>query len=415
MVFEVENALRIKTFIESSKGIAETNRTHRIRWSDGSPNDLPVLRILVNLLTYNFDNIRLEYQLIEEINKRGKELDFENNDDREEYAAIFKEKLKGLKTQKLKKDIANTQQNTPVIITHGGVILNGNRRFLVIKELYEEELVKSKGKPEKFHYMDVVRLPSGLPRKTLLAIQAQNQMYIEDIVQYRLINLALGIKKFKGAGFANIEIANMLNNTEDTIIENQIILSMIDKYLEENNRKNMYAVIDKNKMWDHFLELRKQVKNHGNYTGLEGSDLLSEINTMRSLAYKWLKNNIDPEMIKMKKVMKSREVIRNLRDIVHKPEYKDTIKKVLEQKDNSEGKKTVHRLMDAAIRSAHESKVEERVYKKAERITILLKEMERIIKSDEQEIDTPELIKILSINQKINTELINYLSKIKEK
>ena len=257
MTFEQENAIRINTSIETNKSISETSRTHRIRWFDKTPKDLSVIRVPIKYLTYNFDNMRIESQLIEEIDNLGSELDFEEQDDREVYAGIFEETLLSgsdkLKTIRLKRSIKNTQQDTPGVITHGGIILDGNRRFMVIKGLFEEERIKNNGNPDKFKYMDVVRLDSGLSKSQLLAIQTLNQLYEIDIVGYTLINQALSIRKLKSFGYEREEIKKMFNFQKVSDVEEfEEILNFIDLFLEENNLQNKYTMIDKRNLFDHF-------------------------------------------------------------------------------------------------------------------------------------------------------------------
>ena len=113
----------------------------------------------------------------------------------------------------------------------------------------------------------------------------------------------------------------MFNFSESDVEEFEEVLNLVDLFLEENNIKSKYRLIDKRGLFDHFRELRKLSKNHAKYTGLQGIELDQELDLLQGLAFKWLKNNIDPEMITEKKIMKSREVIRNLHKVVHRKEF----------------------------------------------------------------------------------------------
>ncbi|KKL65281.1 hypothetical protein LCGC14_2156560, partial [marine sediment metagenome] len=244
MVFEEENALRITSFMETNQTLVMTNRTHRIRWYDATVKDLRVFRIPIEFLTYNFENMRIEGQLIEEINKIGNDLDFEEESDREIYTGIFEETLQQgsdkTKTSRLKKSIANTQQDTPAIISYGGIILDGNRRFMVLKQLFNEESIKSDGIPDRFKYMEVVRLDVGISKSQLLAIQTLNQLFEEDRVDYTLINQALAVRKLRTAGYDRLAIAKMFNTDSTDIEEFEEVLNLIDFFLEENELKKRY-------------------------------------------------------------------------------------------------------------------------------------------------------------------------------
>ncbi len=407
MVFEEENSLRINNFIEINGVIAITERTHRIRWFDGTMKDLKVVKVPIEFLTYNFDNMRIEGQLIEELNKLGSELDFENLSDREIYAGIFEDTLQRgsdkTKTSKLKKSISNTQQEVPGIITNGGIILDGNRRYMVIRQLYQEEKVKTEGNYDKYKHMDVVRLDSGLSKSQLLAIQTFNQLFIDERVNYTLINQALAVRKLKSFNYSKTEIAKMFNLFDADVEEFEEVLNLIELYLEDNDIEKKYTIIDKRNLFDHFRELRKLNRGHARYTGLQGVELDRELDLMQELAFKWLKNNIDPEMIAEKKVMKSREVIRKLNSVVHRNDLRNTVEKVLSLDENVSGKREVHKLMTAAINSIREGEKEEKIYTLAEQISDKLDGIQNVIDEGETEIDEERLLGIMEQNQeKIN-------------
>lgn len=418
MVFEEENALRITSFMETNQTLVMTNRTHRIRWYDATVKDLRVFRIPIEFLTYNFENMRIEGQLIEEINKIGNDLDFEEESDREIYTGIFEETLQQgsdkTKTSRLKKSIANTQQDTPAIISYGGIILDGNRRFMVLKQLFNEESIKSDGIPDRFKYMEVVRLDVGISKSQLLAIQTLNQLFEEDRVDYTLINQALAVRKLRTAGYDRLAIAKMFNIDSTDIEEFEEVLNLIDFFLEENELKKRYTIIDKRKIYDHFKELRILMKGYGRFSGLQGSVLDQEKELMRKLAFKWLKNNIDPQMINEKKVMRSREVIRRLKNIVHTRELRTTVERVINLGENVDEKRQVHSLMTAAVNSSREGEREERVYSIAIQITDKLENIQRIINEEESEIDKDRLLRIMNENQNKFNSIIQTLNDISE-
>lgn len=418
MVFEEENALRITNFMETNQTLVKTNRTHRIRWYDATVKDLKVLRIPIEFLTYNFENMRIEGQLIEEINKIGSDLDFEDESDREIYTGIFEETLQQgsdkTKTLRLKRSIANTQQETPAIITYGGIILDGNRRYMVLKQLLNEESVKSDGNPDRYKYMEVVHLDAGISKSQLLAIQTLNQLFEEDRVDYTLINQALAVRKLRTAGYDRVAIAKMFNIDSTDIEEFEEVLNLIDFFLEENGLEKRYTIIDKRKIYDHFKELRILMKGHGRFSGLQGSALEQEKELMRELAFKWLKNNIDPQMINEKKVMRSREVIRRLKNIVHTRELRTTVERVIDLGENVDDKRKVHSIMTAAVNSSREGEREERIYSLGTQISDKLENIQRIINEEEAEIDKDRLLRIMNENQNKLNSIIQTLNDISE-
>jgi hypothetical protein len=138
MNFTEENENKIDEFIRSHKTIATTNRIVRVELIN-KIEEMDILRLPLNLLYYNFDNIRSEFQVLELKKELGKELDINIKEHREKYGKLFERIIKGKKSTNLKEDIRKRGQMEHGIINHSGCIINGNRRYTVLKELYLEE------------------------------------------------------------------------------------------------------------------------------------------------------------------------------------------------------------------------------------------------------------------------------------
>jgi len=410
MVFEQENAFKIDTYLSTSGGIACTNRTYRITWEDGTPRDMEVLKIPLEIMTYNFENIRSEYQLLAKERQLGYTLNFEEENDRKIFAGLFEESLKGLKSRELRVDIFKRGQIEPGIITNGGIILNGNRRYMVLKELKEQEQQKKGGNPENYAYLDVVRLPSNLPKKTLLSIQAKVQMAKDFREDYSPINQLLGIRKFKRNGFKSDEIASLLFISENEVNRREFQLDLIDEFLEDNKLDEQYEVIQKYQIIDHFVELIILLEGHGSFSGLEGLDLKKKKETIKKVVFTWLRNNLDNQLVKEKNTMGSRTIIRTIKNIVNSSEYEKVVDEVLKQPSTLEGKRKIHRLMTTATFSVQESKFDQRVIYNAQRIGILLDQISKAIESREYDFDQKELLTIVKENENKIINLIEVLS-----
>jgi len=414
LVYEVENSVRINNFIDTSAGIAKTDRTFRIIWYDGSHKDLEVFRIRLNLLTYNFDNLRVEYQIRARERQLGYKLDFEDPNHRSIYSELFEDSLRGKKANNLKKDILNRLQREPGIISYGGVILDGNRRYMVLKDLLKDESGKPEGTPDKYRYLDVVRLPKDLPKQSMLEIQARNQMADDFKEDYNPMNQLLAIRKFKDSGFNNNKISSLLNLKVKEIEYREQQLDLIDEFLEMNNQDFKYELIQQFEIIDHFTELRKTLQGHAKYSGLEGKELKNRLSLIKKITFKWLKNNIDPRLKKGKETLGSREIIRGIKVIVNSDEYKDTIEEALKQGDDLEGKQKMHRLLYTAVRSSQDLVSEKMLFTLAKRVESNLNKIKNGIESNEYEYDEDELLPVLKTSKDCLNEILENFPNDKE-
>ena len=141
-------------------------------------------------------------------------------------------------------------QEVAGLITNDGILVNGNRRWVVMEELAEAS--KKKGEPLKYDKIKVGRLKKGVSKYDLWKNEAKEQISQESREEYDYVNSALEIKR----GYqllidqdmserkAKIEIAKTLfGRTEKDVGGYLAFLDIADLFLEEINKKDQYTYI----------------------------------------------------------------------------------------------------------------------------------------------------------------------------
>ena len=127
-----------------------------------------ILDILpLNLLIYNIRNGRFAAEYQELKNKKGRELESENKEDRKELQKLLIS-LDPKQSMILEKDVRQYGQREPGVCTHGGQVINGNRRMSVIESIFESD--------SNFKDLMVARLPPNISPIDLWKIEAGIQL-----------------------------------------------------------------------------------------------------------------------------------------------------------------------------------------------------------------------------------------------
>lgn len=140
-------------------------------------------------------------------------------------------------------------QEEPGLITHDGILINGNRRWIIMNELAEVNKNK-KGEPLKYNKLRVARLKKNIDKYDLWKNEAKEQISQESREEYDYVNSALEIKQ----GYdlliaqemtdkkAKSEIAKTLyGRTEKDVNAYLEFLEIADLFLDEINKEGQYT------------------------------------------------------------------------------------------------------------------------------------------------------------------------------
>ncbi len=205
-------------------------------------------------LFHNIRNGRFRAELLE----REEQLKRKLNPIKKADAKIIRELLldqNWSETEALKEDLIKHGQLDPGIITFDGAVINGNRRMAVLNTLYEDT------KEDRYRYLLVGKLPSGVDELDLWKIEAGLQFGRDFKVTYAGMNELLKLREGEKQGLSPKEISVALIGrfTEKQIKEKLSILKLIDSYLSFINKKGEYHRITEERDLEKFKSLWNSV------------------------------------------------------------------------------------------------------------------------------------------------------------
>lgn len=297
-----------------------------------------------NILRFRKDNGRIASNLMnyEKINGR---LDETLEETQEILRKFLKEKDEE-KNITLKKSILHSGQNEPAIITCDGFLINGNRRKMVIEELFNDPKISDK---KNFETMKVVILPGsddigegGPPTiKEIEQIENRYQLQSDGKAEYTNFDRAISIqRKIRSGmtleeqlrddpsyiGMSDKEFKKELQKCQDDFLEP---LECADRYLEQLDRKGLYDNItegraDREGRWYSFIDYYKSIykplqdeKTRTNVFGIEED----EVGEIEDVAFKIIRKKDFPRM-------KTHQVIRDFSKILKDKNAKKEIMKI---------------------------------------------------------------------------------------
>ncbi len=219
----------------------------------GKRMDLQTYRLPLDFTFYNIRNGRFAAEYVDLVKNEGRELDPKNLEDSKNIQSLLIE-LDPKQSRILEKDLQQSGQKDPGIITYDGFVINGNRRRSVLEELV------SLGHSE-FKFIEVARLPPNVSSQDLWKLEAGIQLSKNIQVEYGPINELLKFKEGIDAGLTPIEIANTLYGgfKEKDILDKLEQLKLIIEYL---NYIGESGVFNRAKgIHEHFIDLRNVLNN----------------------------------------------------------------------------------------------------------------------------------------------------------
>lgn len=141
-------------------------------------------------------------------------------------------------------------QTEPLILTHDGFVVNGNRRLCAMRELFQGD----KKKFARFEHIDVIILPDCLP-KDIDSLEADLQIKKDIKAEYSWITKACMLRRKRDLGYADNELTRMYGIPTKDIQEGITLLSDADAYLASIGKAKQYHLIEGDEFA--FLKLRE--------------------------------------------------------------------------------------------------------------------------------------------------------------
>ncbi len=247
---------RIKYFENLKKTSAPIS--HMPIWYENERQELPVYKIDLEYLLYNQYNGRIASLVKSYEKQNGLSLDSSNKDDKKIIEGfLWNSNIPSNKSTK--KSIKEQGQLKYGIVTKDGVIIDGNRRAMLLSEILDE------GK-ENPKYFRAVILSESIEdnAKEIMRLETTYQMGEDAKVDYNAIEKYLKCQDLIQVGFSEKEIGKMMGESEPKIKDYISILDLMNDYLRQDQLgyDGIYTRLDKTE--GAFVDLNSYLKR---YTG----------------------------------------------------------------------------------------------------------------------------------------------------
>lgn len=224
-----------RTATIASKVVA-TNEKREFFGFRNRRHELPLIQVPIGLPVYRMENFRTFTDQRDYIAAEHKPLNyFSAGQESEEvqqaqHHLLHRLALKGKADSVVPvSDVLEAEgQRQPLLITAGGVMVNGNRRLAALRELYAQG-----SKFSHFSHIDVLVLPPDATVEEIVDIEANLQAVPETKLDYDWIGEAQLINRLVNLGRSPKEVGDQLRRKEKDIKYAIQTLAEADLYLKE--------------------------------------------------------------------------------------------------------------------------------------------------------------------------------------
>jgi len=266
-----------KLIIDELKRIKGSDNTEmtgvKVRYSN-NVKTYNVYKIPLSILVFNKDNGRIGTR-VKSFEKHVGEI----NEYTDSGAKLIKEYLIESKKERNDKTIESLAKNGQLkhgIVTSDGIIVDGNRRASLLKELYQNRDTYCKkysiNNLDFTEYFLAIILDEDVSKKEIHRLETEVQMGEDEKVDYNAIEKYLKVRDLLEDEFTPLEIGKMMGESTSQINTWLDTLKLMDEYLEYNSYDGIYTMLDKRE--DQFLTLHKDLKkfrNKSSYTNWQPS------------------------------------------------------------------------------------------------------------------------------------------------
>jgi len=233
----MDQKLRIEYFDKLKKG---KPYSYKDIYYKGSKKKLEVYQIDLDYLVYNQYNGRIASLVKSHYKETGFEIDA-NDPKGIELIEKFLTQSNEIANEITEKSIFAQGQNEYGIVTRDGVVIDGNRRSMILRR------VAKKKKETPVYFLGVV-LDDSLDDdpKEIMRLETTYQMGEDAKVDYNAIEKYLKCKDLIGYGFNEKEIGKMMGESSEAPIKEYLsIMDLMDDYLNKLGYSGIYTRLDK--------------------------------------------------------------------------------------------------------------------------------------------------------------------------
>lgn len=287
------------TSAERKKKIAEITRGNyfssdgkgkRIRYC-GEVKTFIEYEIPMDLIIYNVENGRIA-SLVKSYEREHSSLNPENIDDANIIARFLYDSNEAANKKTMKNIVANGQLETG-IITSDGVLVDGNRRVSLMRQILGETSSYTTAERARCEKFRAIVLPEDADPKEILRLETTFQMGADEKVGYNAIEKYLHARDLYDQGFSTNDISEFMDLDGASEVNKLLeIMNLIDEYLEYFELNGLYTRLPKG-FEDDLQKLNtaiKKVKN-GSISWIP-TDRLTEVeNDLKCISFDFIRLN----------------------------------------------------------------------------------------------------------------------------
>lgn len=313
-----------------------TGNVHVVRLG-GKEVPLPVFRVTYDTPKYRLENGRIKSRVMKLQSDPATKKVLEHPTSNAAQDLLERELLALAQEANLYNIIKRTgYQAEPLLLTYDGIVVNGNRRLAILKELKVGD-----------GYVEVCRLPQSTEPEEIQLIELTLQMDNPGKADYSWINQLLTIRENLEMGLTRSQIRDAMPGQTDADVRKLIeTISLVDAFLERQGTPGDYSSIGEDKYF--FDELAKGVKKYRNSPDKRDALLWGAVNYYKSSPRD---STEDRSYLKLKKLSRHiDEVVEAFRDSETTPgasqDPKDPLARVSSQASAFQNKKIASELSD---------------------------------------------------------------------
>jgi hypothetical protein len=227
---------------------SNSSRKQRFYEYRNTPEDLPIVRIPINMPVYRVANYRTSLYQMRWVKEKAIDRSFFTTGEENESVQRIQHSFLWDLAQNEKKSIASIieilkseGQRIPLLVTATGVVVNGNRRMAAMREL----LALNPQDFPHFSHVDCMVLPYETTEDDLKEIEVRLQMTPETRMPYDWIGECIAIKDLREREKSFETIGNWMRLDPSKVKNKLLVLNEIDLYLRDwKGEEGNYEYLD---------------------------------------------------------------------------------------------------------------------------------------------------------------------------
>ncbi len=222
-------------------------------WYNQSMQLFSIWEIPLDALIYNKYNGRIKSLVKSYESFIGRDLNPKNDSDKAIIESYLFDSAEN-RNEKTLQSLKDYGQQEIGIVTNDLIIIDGNRRALLLNKLRRE------GHPGL--YFKAIKLPDNLSENQIeiIKLETNYQMGVDNKVEYRPIEKYLRCKELIDFSISVDEVAKLMSESTNRIYQWLDILKLMENYLDYLGSQGVYTRLEKKE--GHFVDLYNYLKKY---------------------------------------------------------------------------------------------------------------------------------------------------------